>query len=188
MSQDAFPLANEVLEQFRAALQQAGAPLGAAIGPGLSDSEIERYAGKLGVPVPPELQTLWRWGCPSPDASTIEAGWDINPEYELWTPQIVVGMTDDWRDSDPDLARCIAFAGPPQDGCLIITGDDRAAVSPVKGWYIDSMTPVSDKPILAPSLGVLFHLWTEQLTSADGYTFSGGLWDPEDPLPWPETW
>ncbi len=186
MSQDAFPLTVEILENFRAALQTAGAPLGTAIGPGLTDDEIARYSSELGVTIPPELRTLWEWGCPSKEASTTEAGWDFNPAFEFWSPEIVVRMTDSYRDSDADLTNYIAFAGPPQDGCLVIAGDEGASTSEVREWYIDYPAPVDSGPSLAPSLGVLFFLWTKQLTEA--YTFSGGLWHPEDPLPLPKVW
>ena len=67
-------LSFDILDRFRAALKTAGAPLASAIDPGLSDAQIDEVAAELGMAVPPELRTLWRWGCPSSTANVRQGG------------------------------------------------------------------------------------------------------------------
>lgn len=176
MSTEATELTTEILERFRAALRIAGAPLGDAIEPGLSDAEIDAVEVQLGVAVPPELRTLWKWGRPSETrADPQNGGWDINPEFELWPPANAVAMTQTFRSLIPEVSRQIAFAGPPQDSCLMVDGDQTGATSSVRYVMIEEPDSFS----AAPSLGALFQLWTDQLAGGD-YKFSGDEWESLD--------
>ena len=91
-----------------------------------------------------------------------------------------VVATRRYEHSYAPLPAHIAFAGPPQDGCLIVPSDDIAPTSPVlKAYFADS-----DTIDAGPSLGSLFELWTEQLASGD-YKFIGDEWQSLDgPLPY----
>ncbi len=181
MSPSPEQLSFEILERFRAALKTAGAPLASAIDPGLSDEQIDDVAAELGMAVPPELRTLWRWGCPADSAGDQEAGWDVNARFELWPPSYAVVATRHYQGWYEPLPAHIAFAGPPQSSCLLVRGDDTAPTSPVIAAYIDD----PDTSDAAPSLGALFQLWTEQLAGGE-YKFIGDEWHPlDDPLPQP---
>ena len=180
MTTEARPLSPEILEEFRAALKTAGSPLGHSIDPGLSDEQIDQLAADLGVDVPPELRTLWRWGSPSPAAAKREGGWDINPSFELWPPAVAVKVTGKYRSYISGISRYITFAGPPQGGCLLVLGDQTEPTCQVIYALIDD----PDKLSAAPSLGTLFQLWTDQLTGGH-YRFVGDEWETLDgPTPW----
>jgi hypothetical protein len=170
-------LSVQLLERFRAALRAAGAPLGDAIGPGLSDAQIDELAVELGAAVPPELRTLWSWGYPA--STWTDGGWDINPSFELWPPSHAVLATRHYQQSFEPLAAHIAFAGPPQTDYLIVPGNESTPTSPVLIVSLED----PGKTHAAPSLGALFQLWTEQLARGD-FRFVGDEWQPPyGPLP-----
>lgn len=175
-------LTTEILERFRAALRTAGAPLGDAIGPGISDAEIDEVGAQLGVGVPRELRTLWRWGQPTADAATREAGYDVNARYELWAPADAIKATLFYRPFITELANCIAFAGPPQDGCLVVEGNAGTVTSPAFEAYVGDNSLIHDGASLAPSLGTLFALWARQLECGD-YTYDGREWHWDGAMP-----
>lgn len=169
-------LSTEVLERFRAALKTANALLGDEIEAGISDDEIDQLATELGVGVPPELRTLWKWGRPSADARRRDAGWDINRDFQLWSPTAALEGTRYYRSLMPELGPYIAFAGPRQGGCLIIRGD-HSAVSPVIEFYVEDSDPVDEAVAIAPSLGAVFELFANEL-EAGAFKYVGDRWEP----------
>lgn len=172
------PLSNAALDRFHSALRHAGAPLGDEIGPGLSDAEIDRLGKRLAVAVPPELRTLWSWGT-SPRQPTAAGSWDINAQFELWPPDVAIKQIEGARLDEAVSRTALAFGGS-QDLLLLIEGGATNESSPVV------LAPIDDPSTLraAPSLGALFNLWTDQLSSGD-YRYVNGEWAPVDgPRPW----
>ena len=86
--------------------------------------------------------------------------------------------TREYQRSYEPLPGHIAFAGPPQDNCLIVPGDSTAPISPVIYAYLDDEDTID----AGPSLGTLFELWTEQLEHGD-FKFTGDRWQSLDGPP-----
>lgn len=179
MTSHAPRLSAEILDRFREALRFAGAPLGGEIGPGLTDAEINRLGDHVGVNVPQELRTLWRWGT-VPETQSTPDSWDINPVFELWPPALAITETKAYRVADTARHRALAFGGPSQDGYLLAEADAEALISRVIYARIDDPNSIA----AAPSLGAIFTLWTEQLAAGD-YKFVGDEWRP---LTGPRAW
>ena len=178
MSIEPVPLTPEILERFREALVHAGAPIGDEIAPGLSDEQIDRLVGEVGVQVPQELRTLWRWGSPA-SAPRTHASWEINPEFPWWPPARAIKETQNYRLDKTVPRTTIAFGGPSGNGYLLVEGNSNTTTSQV--FLADIEDP--DTLIAAPSVGALVQLWTRQLSNGD-YRYDAGRWQPEDfPVP-----
>lgn len=177
---DAQPLTVEILDRFGETLRHAGAPLGNEIQPGLSDGEIDAIGAELGVAVPSELRTLWRWGT-APSEPRLEDSWDINYRLELWPPSYAVSRTKEHRRDEFVSQTTIAFGGPANRGWFLVEGGALHATSPVIYRLIDDPDPGS----AAPSLGTLVEYWARQLAER-AYYYDGERWYPDDgPRPWP---
>lgn len=168
------PLTPAMLGSFGDALRFAGAPMGSEFLPGLTDPAIDGLGESLGVSIPPELRTLWRWRMP-PKSSESPDPWDINPEFELWDPEAIVDMTRKSRVTAGVPADAIAFAGYGLE-VLAVSGDDHSGVSPVLELSIADV----DYSQVAPSLGALIHLWTEQMLAREYWYDAKVGWQPED--------
>lgn len=165
-------LTPEMLDRFRAALATAGAPLADAIGPGITDAQVDKLAGKLGLKAPPELRTLWTWGAVTQQPASPDS-WDINVEFALWPPQVAIRETKEHRKLDPtDSRQTISFGGSSGDQ-LLVEGDPTATRSPVTYALLESPNTID----AGPSLGALFELWTTQLENGD-YRYTDGQWHP----------
>lgn len=179
MTLDAPPLTTEILNRFRDALRTAGAPLGDEFGPGLTDADIDRLGDQIGVGVPPELRTLWSWGTAPTKQQALDS-WDINPQFQLWPPEVAIKQTERYRRDDSVSRTHIVFGGPPQDEYLLVEGNATRTVSGVILAIIEDPETLN----AAPSMGALFSLWAEQLVAGD-YRYVDGEWRPLDgPRPW----
>lgn len=183
MTPAATVLTSELLDRFRRALRFAGAPLGDELTAGLSDTEIDGLGATLGVHVPPELRTLWRWGVPPTEPLT-RASMEVNGRFELWPPDQVIKATQWQRAEDDPIQTAIAFAGLYEGrGWLLVDGRAADATSQV----IHTFNEEPGSIVVAPSLGALFAHWTKLLEDGD-YHFDGQFWEPEDgPLEYIET-
>lgn len=182
MSANPAELSVETLERFRVSLRRAEAPLGQAIEPGLTSAELDELEAELSVRLPRELRTLWSWGRPS--SATVDrnlGGWDINPSFQLWPPDQAIAATRDFRSLTPELTEYVAFAGPSQDDCLMVAGDEAGATNSLILAFTEDPYPLE----LTPSLGALFQLWADQLESGEyRFSFSANRWESIDgPLP-----
>lgn len=167
-------LTSDLLDRFAAALRFAGAPLGDELAPGLSDGEIDGVGAALGVPVPPELRTLWRWGVPPENPRTRES-LEVNREFELWPIDRVLKETR-WQRMDAPIQTSIPFAGIAEGrGWLLVEGRVDLDASPVTHAFNE--TP--DTFLAAPSIGALIEHWSKLLEDRD-YYFDGQVWEPED--------
>lgn len=174
MSSEAPSLTPAILDEFRAALVHAGAPLGTEIQPGLNDEQIDQLGKELRVDVPAELRTLWRWG-QAPTAKLTPGSWEVNPEFELWPASQAIRETEQYRLGGSASRHNIALGGPRGEGFLLVEGDRDSPSSRVTYAFIED----PDTLVAAPSIGALVQLWTHQL--ADGeYRYLDGQWDPLD--------
>ena len=177
MSSDAPQLTPELLDRFRAALANAGAPLGHAIEPGLTDKQVDRLTRKLGLEAPPELRTLWKWGVATGKPDHRDA-WRLNPGFDLWPPDVAIRETKEHRKDRSVSRSTIAFGGPTGSGYLLVDGDPAVTRSKVAYSLVEDPEPFQ----IAPSLGALFELWTKQLENRE-YRHVDGRWhNPEEPL------
>ncbi len=178
MSSSPLQLSPEMLDRYLAALRAAGAPLADNLGPGLSDQEIDELLAPLGLAASPELRTLWGWRITSMASAPQPDAFDLNPDFELWPPEIAVKQTENYRDhTDGGHRPSVAVAGAKWEWLLVLCDpNSAAATAPIEHFLLDEPTFATR----APSLGALFAKWTEQLERGD-YTHTSGEWEPENP-------
>lgn len=112
MSTHAIPLTTEILDDFRAGLRRAGAPLADEFEPGLTEAEIDELGRQLGVRVPGELRTLWRWGTVRP-RGVLSNFWSAAAGHELWPPAVAVSETLCSGSGKTCLKRRLRLPGQP---------------------------------------------------------------------------
>lgn len=183
MTQAARALTPELLDRFAEASRRAGGPLLDVIEPGLTDQAIDRLFAEVGLPVPPEMRVLWRWGAMPERPSNIRA-WEIHPYFELLPPRRAVDATIE-RRNDPLLEHqpsLVVFAVEQAPRYLLADTQNDAGVSRV-------MSSEDNGSVVAAalSMGDLFGYWLGQIESGDSF-HDGHRWqqseyaEPEVPL------
>ncbi len=160
-------LSETFLERFLQAATVAAVPLVAELEPGLSDHEISDLGETLGIEIPAEIRTLWRWRTASAFPSHAWS-WQANPQVEIWPPRHAIAETIEYReelDVEPGLFDApptgLCFGGTPSG--LFVDAKEQTPVHSVGYFVVDHPEFLS----VAPSVGALFEHWTAQLQAGE---------------------
>jgi cell wall assembly regulator SMI1 len=185
------PLTEQLLEQLGERWRREKAAIADQLKPGLCDSDIDRLAEPLGLLVPTEARTWWRWHNGAGKAFIVMDGgkafWSLQDAlaHAALMRRIAYDVTQPYHLSDADadaMARTVwdwdwlPLCNDGVGGGLVIDAgaDQRVDVSPV--LYRDRDSGSSASP-LAPSLGALVSRWIEVLdTGAATWNLAARRW------------
>ncbi len=145
----------DILERWRAAASQAGAPVLENLVDGLTDAEIDAIVEPLGLRAPPELRTLWRWATTTSKVSGPSA-WEMFPGHSYVPPARAVEDTFELRDSaiwGIDMPPEWMVVWNDQNGTLCVNGADHTDTS----VYV----VVDENRRATRSIGELVEHWTQ---------------------------
>jgi cell wall assembly regulator SMI1 len=177
------PLTLALLDELGALWQRHGMPVARRLTPGLTDAEIDALASPLGLRVPAEARTWWRWHNGAHDTSILTSGGkeysslerclgsvaemrgiarEVTRPYRLSTSEAEEMERGVWNWDW--LPLCADGVG----GMLVV---DAAAGTPAR-----EQCPVryrtrddgSNAALVAPSIGALVHEWIRALAEGTG--------------------
>jgi cell wall assembly regulator SMI1 len=194
---ESIPLTEGLLEQLGAQWRKYDVPIARRLAPGMSDKEMDALTEPLGLRVPPEARTWWRWHNGAHEASIVTSGGKTFSSLER-----CVSLAAEMRGIAHEVARPYHLSAREADdmargvwnwdwlplssdgvgGMLIIDAAvDNAPTEVCPVWY-RAIDFSSDQAVLvAPSMGALVHHWRVALaTAAEPYDHVRDLWVLDD--------
>jgi len=187
---DPVRLTEKLLEDLAARWRAFDAPVARQLRPGLADDEIDALVAPLGLRVPPEARTWWKWHNGGGDACIVHSGGkaflslehcveratmmrqiasEVTKPYRLSAEErndMAHGVWHrDWLPLCPDGVGCMAVISAGRD-------DASKAVCPVlfRDWD-------GEASLLAPSIGTLVCQWISVLDAgAETYDHRQDRW------------
>jgi cell wall assembly regulator SMI1 len=174
-------LTEALLDQLAAQWGRHDAPIARRLAPGLSDAEVDELAEPLGLTVPPEARTWWRWHNGAHDAFIVTSGGKAFSSLER-----CLSRAAEMREIAREVPRAYGLSPREADemargvwnwdwlplcedglGGMLVLGtavdDPSREVCPVRYRSNDAG---SDAPVVAPSIGALVREWIIALEAA----------------------
>lgn len=180
---EAIRLTEAALAQLAAQWRRHDAPIARRLAPGLSDAEMDALSEPLGLRVPPEARTWWRWHNGADNAFIVTSGGKAFASLER-----CVSRAAQMREIARDVARQYNLSGKAAgetarevwDSDWLPLSEDGAGSMLVIDAAVDNspreLCPVwyraiddgSDGSLIAPSIGALVYQWTVVLEVGKG--------------------
>jgi hypothetical protein len=175
-------LNSDILADFERALRSVDAAITRAWQPGLDDDQIDALVQPLGLDLPDEARTWWRWhdGCPT---GTHPAEAELTPRRPLFDLVLTLDDFESFRGATLQLEGSDARLQPVGDQPWIFFACDGPRDAPVP-IYVGGHG--EGHRLALPSIGELVLTWTRLIDEGGYTTDADGLWEwdfekiPED--------
>jgi cell wall assembly regulator SMI1 len=190
------PLTIELLDELARRWRALDAPIAQQLEPGLNDEAIDALVEPLGLRVPLEARTLWKWHNGARDAFIVTTGGKAFSALET-----CVELASQMRDIARDVARPYRLSASEADdmarsvwnwdwlplaydgvsGKLVIDAARDATPRDVCPVLYRANDDGSKAAVVAPSIGSLVRQWIAVLDAAEPYDHDHDRWifDPE---------
>jgi len=180
---EAIPLTDALLERLAEQWRRHDAPIARRLAPGLTDQEMDALTEPLGLRVPPEARTWWRWHNGARDASILTGGGKAFASLER-----CVSLAAQIREIAREAVRPYGLSAQQSDeqargiwnwdwlplsedgvGTMLVIDaavENPRALCPVSYRGPDHGT--DDAVVVMPSIGALVQEWTRALETGRG--------------------